>query len=90
MLVRLSSKGQLVIPKKIRQALRLQAGAEFEVQLINGRIILEPILAPQEVERIIAKLQDLAAGADLLKELESERRWEIEQERIHEHTLHTG
>ena len=90
MLVRLSSKGQLVIPKKIRQALRLQAGAEFEVELIDGRIILEPILAPQEVDRIIAKLQDLAAGADLIKELETEHHWEIERERKHEHTLRTG
>jgi AbrB family looped-hinge helix DNA binding protein len=90
MLVKLSSKGQLVIPKRIRQALRLKAGAEFEVELVDGRIILEPVLAAAEVDRIIVRLQDLAAGADLTKELEIERRWEIERERKHEHTLRTG
>ena len=34
MLVQLSSKGQLVIPKSIRDALNLQAGTRFHVQVL--------------------------------------------------------
>ena len=42
--VKLSSKGQLVIPKKIRQALDLQPGTEFDVELVGRQIILQPIV----------------------------------------------
>jgi len=38
----LSSKGQLVIPKDVRRALRLRAGSRLQVSLHEGRIILEP------------------------------------------------
>ena len=38
----LSSKGQLVIPKEVRRALRLRAGSRLQVSLHEGRIILEP------------------------------------------------
>lgn len=40
--VKLSSKGQIVIPKRIRQAQRLAAGSEFFVSCIEGEIRLAP------------------------------------------------
>ena len=38
--VKLSSKGQLVIPKEIRKALDLQPGTEFDIELINEQVRL--------------------------------------------------
>jgi AbrB family looped-hinge helix DNA binding protein len=75
MLVRLSSKGQLVIPKPIRDALRLRTGTRFDVQLDEGKIILEPV-ATSAVEALYGKY----TGADLLADLENEHRHEVANE----------
>ncbi len=75
MLTRLSSKGQLVIPKAIRQALGLRAGTQFHVQLDEGKIILEPVIT-SPVEALYGKYAD----ADLLAELEAEHEREIADE----------
>lgn len=39
---KLSSKGQLVIPRELRRALHLRAGDRLRVSLQDGRLILEP------------------------------------------------
>lgn len=39
---KLTDKGQLVIPKPIRDALRLGPGSELLVTLEGGRVVLEP------------------------------------------------
>ena len=39
---KLTDKGQLVIPKPIRDQLHLAKGSEFAVTLENGRVVLEP------------------------------------------------
>jgi len=39
---KLTDKGQLVIPKAIRDQLHLARGSEFAVTLENGRLVLEP------------------------------------------------
>lgn len=75
MSARLSSKGQLVIPKAIRQALGLRTGTQFHIRLDQGRIILEP-LTTSPVEALYGKYAD----ADFLAELEAEHRQEIEDE----------
>ena len=76
MLLRLSSKGQLVIPKTIRETLRLKNGDQFQVQVIDGKIVLDPV-----TKGLVEKLHGKFAGSDLLKGLEEEHRWEIENER---------
>jgi AbrB family looped-hinge helix DNA binding protein len=88
--VKLSSKGQLVIPKKIRKALNLQPGTEFDVELINGKILLHPIVDKENLEQIIKELQELAKGSNLLDALAEERRWELEKEHRREQSLFTG
>ena len=40
--VKLSSKGQIVIPKKIRETQRLAVGTEFFVTFVQGEIRLTP------------------------------------------------
>jgi AbrB family looped-hinge helix DNA binding protein len=75
MLLRLSSKGQLVLPKKIREKLHLSSGDQFQARIVDGKIILEP-LKKDAIER----LHGILAGTDALKELEEEHRREIEND----------
>ena len=75
MLVRLSSKGQLVIPKSVRQALGLEPGIQFHLQIGDDKIILEP-LVPSAIDLLYGKY----AGADLLADLEAEHQQEMENE----------
>ena len=76
MLVKLSTKGQLVIPKAIRCSLGLQPGDRLQVQVVEGKIILEPAAAASPIESLYGRY----AGCDLIGELEREHRREIAHE----------
>ena len=39
----LAQKGQIVIPKAIRDQMNLEAGDDFEVCLLDGEIVLRPL-----------------------------------------------
>jgi AbrB family looped-hinge helix DNA binding protein len=76
MLARLSTKGQLVIPKPIREALGLRPGTRFDIRLTEeGKLILDPIL-----DSPIDALHGKYADADFLNALETEHRQEIARE----------
>lgn len=75
MLLRLSSKGQLVLPKTIREQLRLKNGDQFQARIVDGKIILEPVKLST-----IKRLHGVLAGTDVLRELEEEHRREIEND----------
>ncbi len=75
MLLRLSSKGQLVIPKTIRESLRLKNGDQFQVRVIDGKIVLEPV-----AKGLVEKLHGKYAGLNMLKSLEEEHQREIDHE----------
>jgi AbrB family looped-hinge helix DNA binding protein len=72
---RLSSKGQLVIPRSVRDALGLQVGTRFQVLVQDGKIVLEPI-----VKSPIDALYGKYSQVDLLGDLEAEHKREIERE----------
>lgn len=76
MLARLSSKGQLIIPKSVRESLRLAPGTRFHVEIVEEKIVLQPIRpeSPREA------LYGLYRGHDLLGDLEAEHAWEIQHE----------
>ena len=76
MLIKLTSKGQLVIPKAIRQALGIDSGDQLEVRLVDRQIILEPV----EGRSVIDLLQGRFAGDDLLEDHEAEHRLELANE----------
>ena len=73
MVVILSSKGQLVIPKEIRRRLNLGPGSRFHIRLTeDGDIVLDPIPADA-----LDALWGKYAGADLLADLETEHQAEL-------------
>jgi len=76
MLVRLSSKGQLVVPKSIRVALGLRPGAQLHMELVQDRIILEPVAPASSIDALYGKYAD----CDLLQALEEEHRREERDE----------
>ena len=75
MLVRLSSKGQLVIPKSVRQELGLEPGDQFHMEVEDDRLVLEPV-AHSAIDRLYARYQ----GHDFLVDLEREHREELDRE----------
>ena len=42
--VTISSKGQIAIPKDIRQKLEISQGDKFNLEIKNGKIYLEPVM----------------------------------------------
>lgn len=76
MLVRLSTKGQLVIPNEIRKVLGLETGTYFDVRLENDEIIFTPIDHTQPLDRLYGKY----AQVDLLAELEADHLTEMAQD----------
>lgn len=76
MLLRLSSKGQVVLPKPIRDRLRLKSGDQFRARVLDGKIILDPVQ-----DDVIERLHGKFAGSNMLKELEEEHRREVEDDK---------
>ena len=42
-ITKLSTKGQIVLPKEIRDALGLASGTELEIEIKDGTVLLRPI-----------------------------------------------
>lgn len=68
----LSTKGQIVIPKSIRETLGLRPGTKMIVELEDGKVILKPVK-----EGVANRLYGKYKGLDLLRDLEKEHRREI-------------
>ncbi len=71
MQTRLSTKGQVVLPKPIRRRLGLQPGDPLDASLEGGRIVLTPRRGRRPSARIVKDpvtgLPVLKAGAKALK-----------------------
>lgn len=77
MLVKLSSKGQLVIPGAVRRALGLSPGTELSLEVVDKKIILAPVDAASPIDALYGRF----ASWDLLGDLEQEHKEEIKRER---------
>ncbi len=45
----MNAQGRVTLPVEARRALRLEAGADFEVEVVDGKLVLTPaVLAPRE------------------------------------------
>lgn len=72
---KLSSKGQVVVPKEIREIVGIGPGTTLRITVHDGKIILDPVTAP-----VIDRLHGKFAGEDLIPALESEHRHELARE----------
>lgn len=63
MITAMSTKGQIVLPKKIRTALNLGSGTQFIVFSDQGNILLKPIMEPKlsDFEAVLKKAQKWAS-----------------------------
>ena len=75
--VKLSSKGQLVIPGPMRRALGLEPGAELEIELVDDHIVLTPLERKSPEDELYGLLRD----TDVLEALEDDHRHELDRER---------
>ena len=63
----MSTKGQIVLPKKIRSALNLDAGPQFIVFSDQGNILLKPISEPKlsDFDAVLKKAKQWALETGL-------------------------
>lgn len=72
---KISSKGQLVVPKEIREKLKIKSGTYFEVRLDKKNIVLIP-MKKKPIDRLFGKF----SGEKILDEIENEHADEIARE----------
>jgi AbrB family looped-hinge helix DNA binding protein len=73
--ITVSSKGQISIPKALRERLNLRKGSRLNVEIDRERIVLSK---PADWR----SLRGIAAGSDLLKAHEEDKEWERRRERV--------
>lgn len=76
-IVTLSSKGQLVLPKSVRERLSLSPGRRLMVSLIDGKVVLEPV--KEEPRPGWRKWSGALRGEPLLEEHVAEHNVEVMQ-----------
>lgn len=85
MIAKVSSKGQVVIPKEIREQMKIKAGAFFEFkQIAKNRIEITVIRDP------IKELEGIFKGSGMLQELEKEHREEIKRDELYSRRMGGG
>lgn len=72
-----SSRGQVVIPREIRERMGLEEGTKVEVEVAEGKIILRPLPAEAQGWQ---RWEAAFAGEGLLKALAEEHAAEIARE----------
>ena len=72
---KISSKGQVVVPKQLREKLKIKPGTFFHVHLERNNIVLTPVKSTP-LERLYGKF----AGETVLDELEADHAEEIASE----------
>jgi len=67
MITAMSTRGQIVLPKAIRTALKLDAGTQFVVFSDKDNILLKPIKGPRlsDFEAVLNKAQKWAAESGM-------------------------
>lgn len=70
-----TSKGQITVPKKVREALGLQPGSQVDFEIRGDEVILRKRVPTQVFQRWRGFLRDQVGGKDtdaLMKELRGE------------------
>ncbi|HEX3036710.1 MAG TPA: AbrB/MazE/SpoVT family DNA-binding domain-containing protein [Thermodesulfobacteriota bacterium] len=82
MIVKVSSKGQVVIPNEIREKMEIKAGTFLEFRQIDDKRLEVTV-----IKDMIKELEGIYKGSNLLQELEKEHREEIEQDELYSRRL---
>ncbi len=77
MLVKLSTKGRVVIPIAIRQQLMLQSGSELEIRLVDRDIVIRPLRDNAALCQAVDSLYGMFADADFMGTLQTVRQEEL-------------
>ena len=79
---KLSSKGQIILPRAVREAHRWQPGTEFIVEDTGDGILLRPArsVAPTRIEEVAGRLR-VEEPARTLEEMEAAIDAEVKQRR---------
>jgi AbrB family looped-hinge helix DNA binding protein len=80
MVVRLSSKGQLVIPRKVREELMLRTGTELDLRVVDRSIVIRPLADEGERHRAVDRLYGMLPGSSLVAALEAEHQEELAED----------
>ncbi len=79
-IVKISSKGQITIPKEVREALKLEPGDRVEVRVEGNIAILEPLRKPSDSMRGLGckvKKRLGASAVEIVRELRRENKEEF-------------
>jgi AbrB family looped-hinge helix DNA binding protein len=80
-ITKLSSKGQITIPKKIREKLKLEPGDKVLIEMMERLAVIKPLKKPSESMRGIGKETKRRLGnitaTELLKKMRTEDKEEL-------------
>ncbi|MCL6559494.1 MAG: AbrB/MazE/SpoVT family DNA-binding domain-containing protein, partial [Firmicutes bacterium] len=65
--VKMTSKGQVTLPKQIREKLRLRAGTYLEARIRGTELVLKPVTQEYDSEVLLKYCRQNAQEADLAK-----------------------
>ncbi len=82
MIAKVSSKGQVVIPKEIREKMGIKSGAFLEFRQIDDKRLEVTV-----IKDLIKELEGIYKGSGMLKELEREHKEEIERDELYSRRL---
>jgi AbrB family looped-hinge helix DNA binding protein len=72
-MVRVDSKGRIVLPSEVRDRLGIRPGSDVEVTAENGRVVVEPEDDPDQImHNLEAMIEAAAANRECRREDESE------------------
>ncbi len=66
---RITRKGQVTIPKKIRESLGLKPGSEIDFELEDGAYFLKKKVADEPVAKWVGFLRNSRTSDEIIKEL---------------------
>ena len=78
--VRMSSKGQVVLPREVREALGLAKGSLMRVELAGKAVVLTPVEGEEPPVPDWRRWRGVLGGEGALQELLEEHRRELERD----------
>ncbi len=85
MIAKVSSKGQVVVPKKIRKKMGIKSGAFLEFRQIDAKRLEVTV-----IKDLIKELEGIFEGSGMLQELEKEHSEEIKRDELYSRRMGGG